>query len=78
MLKSPTRRFSIGCSIIILSVILALLFPAWQVLFQLFILFAVGLCIRQWSRHTRELKNQIAREQKVRLAADQYISARFK
>ncbi len=78
MIKSPTFRFSIGCSFIVLLVVLAMLFPGWQLVFQLFILLAVGVCIRQWYRRTRDLKNQIAQEQTIRLAADQYINAKFK
>ena len=75
MKKSATLSFGIGCSILVFSAILQLFFPGFLAL--ILILFAVGFCIRQWYRRTRELKNQIAQEQKIRLAADQYINARF-
>jgi hypothetical protein len=76
MKKSATLRFGIGCSILVFSAILQLVFPGFLAL--LLILLAVGICIRQWYRRTRELKDQIALERKIRLAADQYINARFK
>lgn len=76
MLKNATLRFGIGCSIIVFSAILQMFFPGLLAL--TLVLLAVGFCIRQWYRRTRELKNQITREQKIRLAADQYINARFK
>jgi len=78
MIKSATRKFGIGCSFIVLFAILALFFPGLQALFNFFILLAVGVCIRQWYRRTRDLKKQITQEQTIRLAADQYINARFK
>jgi UPF0716 family protein affecting phage T7 exclusion len=76
MMKSATLRFSIGCSILLFAAILQLFFPGFLTL--ILILFAVGFCIRQWYRRTRDLKKQITQEQTIRLAADQYINARFK
>lgn len=75
--KSATLRFGIGCSIIVLSAILPLFFPGFAALTLILIIPAVGFCIRQWYRRTRELKNQLAQEQRIRLAADRYINARY-
>jgi hypothetical protein len=75
MKKSATLRFGIGCSIIVLSAILQLFFPSFPAL--ILITLAVGFCIWQWHRRTRELKNQLAQEQRMRLAAVQYINARY-
>ena len=75
MLKSATLRFGVGCSFLVFSAILQLVFPG--LLPFILITLAVGFFIRQWYRRTRELKDQIAQEQKIRLAADQYINTRF-
>ncbi len=75
MKKSATLRFGIGCSILVFSAILQLFFPGFLAL--ILILFAVGFCIWQWHRRTRDLKNRLAQEQKMHRAAVQYINARY-
>ena len=52
MIKSATLRFGIGCSILVFSAILQLVFPGF--LPFILITLAVGFCIRQWYRRTRE------------------------
>ena len=76
MIKSATLWFGIGCSTLVFSAFLQWVIPGF--LPFILITLAVGICIQQWYRRTRNLKKQITREQTIRLAADQYINARFK
>jgi uncharacterized membrane protein YesL len=76
MKKSATLWFGIGCSTLVFSAMLQLVFPGF--LPFILIILAVGICNWQWYRRTRDLKKQISREQTIRLAADRYINARFK
>lgn len=75
-MKRPTLWFGIGCFIILVTSFLQAdfsLFPGFLVTF-----FAVVLIISQWYRKTRAMKNQLAEEQTVRLAAEHYINTRLK
>ena len=59
--KSAALWFGIGCFVIIVASFSQLEFR------PLIIMLAVGVCIWQWRRHTRELKNEIVQEQSMRL-----------
>ena len=72
-----TLKFWAGCIIIILAATFPVFFPVFPALSGTVIILAVLFCIRQWYRNARELKNLLAQEQRMRLAADQYINARL-
>ena len=71
-MKAPVTLFGIGCFVI-------LLIAAYSsaALGCLLITLTVAFIIVQWYRNSQKLKNSIAREQKLRQAADQYIHTRF-
>jgi hypothetical protein len=75
MPKSATLWFWIGCFVIVVASILQTDFSTFPGLFV--IALAVGFCIWQWIRRTRELKNQVVQEKSMRLAADHFIKARM-
>lgn len=75
MKKSATLWFWIGCFVIVVASFLQVDFPGFPG--RVITILAVGLCIWQWFRRTRELKNQVVQEKNMRLAADQFIKARI-
>ncbi len=71
-MKTPVTLFGIGCFVI-------LLIAAYSSSALGFLLttLTIAFIIVQWYRNSQKLKNSITREQKMRLAADQFIHTRF-
>jgi hypothetical protein len=75
-MKAPTTLlFWTGCIVIILFTTIQLFNPGFPAPFFIFI--GVGICIWQWFRKGRKMKNLLAEEQRARIAADRYIYERM-
>jgi hypothetical protein len=72
-----TLKFCLGCIVIVVTSIFQVVFPWFLGWGPYVILFFVVFCSWQWHQKTREMRNQLAEEQTVRLAAEHYINSRL-
>jgi len=76
MKRIPTNvKFWLACMIIVIASFLQTAYSWFPG--TLLIVLAVACCIWQFHRKVQQMKNFIAKEKNMRVAADRYIHARF-